>query len=90
MTVQIDNPEIEYFFVHELKSDVKKFSDFILKNLKHHQQTNTFDITPLDPKKNAYKLTFDDIDPVDPNANPFSDIDDVAQYARELRKRTWR
>jgi hypothetical protein len=90
MTVHIDNPEIEYFFVHELKSDVKKFSDFILSNLKRHQKKDTFEIAHLDPKKNAYKLTFDDIDPVDQDANPFKNIDNVAQYSRKLRERAWR
>jgi len=38
MTIKIDNPEIEYFFIHELKSDVKKFSEFILMNLEKYKK----------------------------------------------------
>ena len=34
MTIKIDNPEIEYFFINEFKSDVKQFSEFILMNHK--------------------------------------------------------
>jgi len=68
----------------------KNFPTLFLKNLKRHQQKDTFEIAHLDPKENAYKLTFDDIDPVDQDANPFKNIDNVAQYSRELRERAWR
>ena len=90
MTIKIDNPEIEHFFINELKSDVKKFSEFILMNLEKYKKQNEFNITHLDPKKNSYKLQFDDIEEVDESANPFKDIDDVAQYARKLRESSWR
>ena len=90
MTIKIDNPEIEHFFINELKSDVKKFSEFILMNLEKYRKQNEFNITPLDPKKNSYKLQFDDIEEVDESANPFKDIDNVAQYARKLRENAWR
>ena len=90
MTIKIDNPEIEHFFINELKSDVKKFSEFILMNLEKHRKQNEFNITPLDPQKNSYKLKFDDIEEVDESANPFKDIDDVAQYAQKLRENAWR
>ena len=59
-------------------------------NLEKYKKQNEFNITPLDPKKNSYKLQFDDIKEVDENANPFKDIDDVAQYARRLRENAWR
>ncbi len=90
MTIKIDNPEIEHFFINELKSDVKKFSEFILMNLEKYRKQNEFNITPLDPQKNSYKLKFDDIEEVDESANPFKDIDDVAQYAQKLRENAWR
>ena len=90
MTIKIDNPEIEHFFINELKSDVKKFSEFILMNLEKYRKQNEFNITPLDPQKNSYKLKFDDIEEVDESANPFKDIDDVAQYARKLQENAWR
>ena len=90
MTIKIDNPEIEHFFINELKSDVKKFSEFILMNLEKYRKQNEFNITPLDPKKNSYKLQFDDIEEVDESANPFKDIDNVAQYAQKLRESSWR
>ena len=90
MTIKIDDPEIEHFFIHELKSDVHKFSEFILTHLKKHTKEDTFHITPLDPKQNAYKLHFDEIDEVDENDNPFKEIDNVAEYARKLRKNAWR
>ena len=90
MTIKIDNPEIEHFFINELKSDVKKFSEFILMNLEKYKKQNEFNITPLDPQKNSYKLQFDDIEEVDESANPFKDIDDVAQYAQKLRESSWR
>jgi len=51
MTIKIDNPEIEQFFVNEFKSDIKKFSEFILTNLEKYKQQKEFDITPLDPAK---------------------------------------
>ena len=90
MTIKIDNPEIEHFFINELKSDVKKFSEFILMNLEKYRKQNEFNITPLDPKKNSYKLQFDDIEEVDESANPFKDIDNVVKYARKLRENAWR
>ena len=90
MTIQIDNPEIELFFINELKSDVKKFSEFILMNVDKYKKQNEFDITLLDPKKNSYRLKFDELDEVDESSNPFKDIEDVATYARELRDSAWR
>ena len=90
MTIQIDNPEIKDFFINELKFDVKKFSEFILMNLEKYKKQNEFDIIPLDPKANSYRLQFDDIGEVDESANPFNDIDDVAVYARKLRESAWR
>ena len=90
MTIKIDNPEIENFFINELKSDVKKFSEFILMNLEKYRKQNEFNITPLDPQKNSYKLKFDDIEEVDESANPFKNIDNVAQYAQKLRENAWR
>ena len=90
MTIKIDNPEIEHFFINEFKSDIKQFSEFILMNLEKYKKQNDFNITPLDPQKNSYKLEFDDIEEVDESANPFKDIDDVAAYARRLRENAWR
>jgi hypothetical protein len=90
MTIHIDNPEIERFFVNEFKSDVKKFTDFILTNLERHKKTNEFDITPLDPRKNSYKLDYDATEEIDESANPFRDIENVAEYARSLRENAWR
>ena len=89
MTIKIDNPEIEHFFIHELKSDVKKFSEFILMNLEKYKKQKEFNITPLDPAKNSYKLQFDDLGEVNEDANPFVDIDDVALYAKKLRESSW-
>ena len=90
MTIKIDNPEIESFFKNDFESDIKKFSEFILNNLEKYKQENEFDITPLDPKKNSYKLKFDNLDGIEEDANPFIDIDDVAMYARKLRENSWR
>ena len=90
MTIDIDNPRIEHFFIHDLKSDIKKFSEFILTNLEKYQKQNEFDIFPLDPQKNSYRLKFDDIEEIDESANPFRDIDDVALYASRLRESSWR
>lgn len=90
MTIKIDDPEIEHFFINELKSDVKKFSEFILMNLEKYKNQNEFNITPLDPKENSYKLQFNDIQEVDESSNPFKDIEDVTLYARKLRESSWR
>lgn len=90
MTIKIDNPEIESFFKNEFKSDVKKFSEFILNNLKNYKQEKTFDITPLDPKKNSYRLKFDNLGAAEEDANPFKNIEDVATYAKKLRENAWR
>jgi hypothetical protein len=90
MTIKIDNPEIEHFFINELQSDVKKFAEFILINLKKHKKENKFNIKPLDPKKNSYRLKFDDLEDIDDNANPFKNIENVALYAQKLRNSSWR
>jgi len=90
MTIEIDNPEIENFFINDLKSDVRKFSEFILMNLERYKKQNEFDVTPLDPKTNSYTLKYDDLKEVDESANPFKDIEDVSAYARQLRENSWR
>lgn len=90
MTIKLDNPEIEHYFVSEFKSDVKAFSAFILKNLEQYKKQKEFNVVHLDPQKNAYKLQFDDLGDVMEEDNPFKDIDDVATYARELREKSWR
>jgi len=90
MTIKIDNPEIEHFFINELKSDTKKFSEFILMNLEKYQKQNEFNITTLNPQKNSYTLQFDDINDTEETTNPFKDIDDVALYAKNLRESAWR
>jgi hypothetical protein len=90
MTIKLNNPEIEHFFVSEFKSDMKAFSDFILKNLNQYKKQKEFNVTPLDPKENSYTLTFDDIEEVTENDNPFKNVDDVATYAKELRDTSWR
>ena len=46
--------------------------------------------TVASTQKNAYKLKFDDLDDVTEEDNPFKDIDDVLNYARELRENSWR
>ena len=71
MTIKIDNPKIEQFFINEFKSDIKKFSDFILINLEKYKKQNEFKVTPLDINKNSYKLTFDNLEDVDESSNPF-------------------
>lgn len=90
MTIKLDNPKLEYFFIHEFKSDIQAFSEFILKHLEQHKKQKEFDVVHLDPQKNAYKLQFDELDDVTEEDNPFKDIDDVATYARELREKSWR
>ncbi|NKQ40142.1 MAG: hypothetical protein HF962_01045 [Sulfurovum sp.] len=90
MTIKIDNPEIESFFINEFKSDVKKFSAFILDNLEKYKKDNEFQTVSLDPEKNSYKLNFDNLDVVEEDANPFENIDDVAIYAEKLRENAWR
>jgi len=47
MTIKLDNPKIKQFFIHQFKSDIKAFSEFILKNLEQH--------------KNSYQLSFEEI-----------------------------
>jgi len=86
MTIKLDNPKIENFFINELHSDVKAFSEFILKNLEQYKKQDQFSVTHLDPKKNSYKLEFDEKD----DDNPFKDIENVKTYAKELREKSWR
>jgi len=90
MTIKIDNPKIESFFKNEFKSDIEKFSEFILQNLEAYNQKKEFDITPLDPEKNAYRLHYDNLGHVEEDANPFKNIEDVATYAKKLRENAWR
>jgi Xaa-Pro aminopeptidase len=90
MTIHIDNPEIEHFFVHELHSDIKRFSDFILSNLKKYKNQNDLVYEKLDIDKNSYKLDFGELEDIDEEANPFKDVDDVVSYAKELREKAWR
>ena len=90
MTIKIDNPQIEQFFTNEFQSDIKAFSEFILKNLQQHKNKKEFDIVHLDPHKNSYQLEFDSLDDVKEEDNPFKDIEDVAIYAKKLRESSWR
>lgn len=90
MTIKIDNPKIESFFINEFQSDVKKFSEFILDNLEKYKKDNEFNPASLDPKKNSYKLHYDNLDVLEEDANPFENIDDVATYAKKLREDAWR
>jgi len=39
MTIKLDNPKIEQFFIYEFKSDIDAFSEFILKNIERHQKS---------------------------------------------------
>ena len=59
MTIKLDNPKIEQFFINECKSDIKAFSEFILKNLQ--QNKNKKDIFT----KTAGILTSKNIDPIE-------------------------
>ncbi len=89
MTIKLDNPQIENFFINELHSDIKVFSEFILNNLEQYKKQNEFDIVHIDPKKNAYKLEFDESIDVKEEDNPFKDIEDVVEYAKVLREKSW-
>ncbi len=90
MTIQLNNTKIEDIFISEFKSDIKLFSEFILKHLEQYKTQKEFNITHLDPKQNSYKLEFDNLDDVKEEDNPFKDINDVANYSRELREKSWR
>jgi len=90
MTIKIDNPKIEQFFINEFKSDIKKFSEFILINLEKYKKQNEFQVTPLEIDENSYRLTFDNLEEVDESSNPFKEIDDVETYAKKLREKSWR
>ena len=90
MTIKLDNPQIENFFTHELHSDIKAFSEFILKNLEHYKKQKEFDVVHLDPAKNSYSLEFDESIDVQKEDNPFKDIEDVAKYSKILREKSWR
>lgn len=90
MTIKLDNPKIEQFFIHQFKSDIKAFSEFILKNLEEYKHKNEFNVVHLDPKKHAYRLEFDDLGDVKAEDNPFKDVEDVVSYAKELREKSWR
>jgi len=89
MTINIDNAEIEHFFVTELKSDVKKFSEFILLNLEKYKHQNEFNIKVLNPKDNSHILDFDMPNNVEIK-NPFEHIEDVSEYSAKLRDNAWR
>ena len=90
MTIKLDNPKIEQFFISEFKSDIKAFSEFILKNLEQNKNKKEFDVVHLDPHENSYQLEFDSLDEVKEEDNPFKDIEDVETYAKKLRESSWR
>lgn len=90
MTIKLDNPQIENFFINELHSDVKAFSEFILKNLEQYKQKDEFNVVHLDPKQHSYRLDVDNLDDVKEEDNPFKDIEDVVTYAKKLRESSWR
>ena len=90
MTIKIDNQEIEQFFVNEFQSDIKLFSEFILKNLERQKKKKEFDVVHLDPNENSYSLTFDRLEDVQEEDNPFKEIEDVKAYAKKLRETSWR
>ncbi len=43
MIIEINNQKIEQFFINECKSDIKAFSEFILKNLQQNKNKKEFD-----------------------------------------------
>ncbi len=91
MTIKIENKEIENYFINEFQSDTKKFSEFILANLKKYQlNKDEFIVKKLDPTQNAYTLEENSIDKNNDYSNPFEDIDDVAKYSKKLRETSWR
>ncbi len=84
MTIKIENQEIENYFINEFQSDTKKFSEFILANLKKYQlKKDEFTITKLDSTKNSYRLEKE-------CSNPFKNIDNVVEYSKKLRETSWR
>ncbi len=91
MTIKIENPEIENYFITYFQSDTKKFSEFILENLKKYQlNKNQLTIKKFNPIKNSYKLKGDFTQDSDEYENPFKDVDDVVEYAKRLREISWR
>ncbi len=90
MTIQIDNSEIENFFINEFKSDVKKFSEFILLSIKKYKKQNEFNITPLNSKENSYRLKFDDLEEIKEEDNYIGNASDVVAYAKKLRENSCR
>jgi len=90
MTIHIDNPEIEQFFVQEFKSDIKRFTDFVLSLLDQEKQKSNLKIPRLDPEKHSYTLEYSDIEKTTEEDNPYKNIDNVAKYAQKLRENAWR
>ncbi len=85
MSIQLDDPQIETIFINEFKSDIDAFTEFIKDSLRKRENK----IKHLDPFKNSYKATCN-IKYVDEKDNPFKDIIDSIQYAKELREKAWR
>jgi len=40
MTIKLDNPKIEEFFIREFQSNIEAFSEFILRNIENYKKEN--------------------------------------------------
>jgi len=47
MTIKLNNPKIEQFFIHEFKSDIEVFSKFVLKSLEQRYQLSFEEIAKV-------------------------------------------
>jgi len=82
MTIKLDNPQIENFFINELHSDVKAFSEFILKNLERYKQKDEFNVVHLDRKQHSYHCLASDTSFIEPKARRKRSIE-------ILREKVW-
>ena len=86
MTIRLDDPKIESIFINDFKSDIEAFTQYIKSNLLNKQEN----IEHLNPFENSYKIEFDSRYIINEEDNPFKDIRDSLEYAKELREKAWR
>jgi len=48
MTIKLDNPKIEEFFIREFQSNIEAFSEFILRNIENYKKENALTKEEID------------------------------------------
>ena len=96
--LQIHSPVMKDIFETKFNSNQDKFIEFIATFIKDNKKVvdsyfqkkdkSTFVYKKLDPMKNYYKISVDNIEAE--MTNPYKDVKDSAVFAKKLRENNYR